>query len=62
MKKVTAVVGHRGGGQLLGVFDDEKKIKELKDKVKEFNEEGYVSFFKVTLNVPQKKLFGLYFK
>jgi len=62
MKEVTVVIGHRGSGQILGVFTQSNKLNALKEIVKEFNEEGYVSFEKVKLNEFQLKRFGLYFK
>jgi hypothetical protein len=62
MEEITVVIGHRGGGQLLGVFTDKDKIKALQDITREFHEEGYVSFLKVKLNEFQYKRYGLYFK
>ncbi len=62
MKKVTVIIGHRGGGQILGVFSDKSKIKTIREKVKKFHEEGYVSFENLKIDEPQKKRFGLYFK
>ncbi len=65
MKKgseVTVVFGQRGGGQVLGVFTDENRVKALKQMAEEFNEKGYVVFEKVKLNEFQVKKFGLYFK
>ena len=62
MKEITVVIGQRGGGQILGAFDDEKVIKRLKAKVKKYHEEGYVIFEKLQVNEPQLKRFGLYFK
>lgn len=62
MKHVTVVIGHRGGGQLLGVFSSDKLVEALKDLTKQYHEEGYVSFEKVRVDELQKKHFGLYFK
>ena len=62
MEEITVVIGHRGGGQLLGAFTDKKKIKALQELTKEFAQEGYVSFIKVKVNEFQFKRFGLYFK
>ncbi len=60
--EVTVVLGQRGGGQLLGVFTDENKIKALMEMTEEFQEKGYVVFEKVSLNEFQTNKFGLYFK
>ncbi len=62
MVEITVVIGHRGGGQILGVFTDKRKIKALREITKRFQEEGYVSFEKLKLNEFQFKRFGLYFK
>jgi hypothetical protein len=62
MEEVTVVIGHRGYGQILGVFTDKRKIKALQEMVEEFNEKGYVSFEKMKVNEFQLKRFGLYFK
>jgi len=62
IKKVTVVIGQRGGGQVLGVFTDKAKIKVLKKLTREFHEDGYIVFEKIRLNQFQKKKFGLYFK
>ena len=62
MEEITVVIGHRGGGQLLGAFTDRKKIEALKEITKEYHEEGYVSFLKIKVNEFQFKRFGLYFK
>jgi hypothetical protein len=62
MKEVTVVIGHRGGGQILGVFTDGNKIRVMKEMVEAFNEKGYVSFEKIRLDDFQVKRFGLYFK
>lgn len=62
IKEVTVVIGQRGGGQVLGVFTDEVKIKALREITEEFHEKGYVFFEKVKLNEFQFKKFGLYFK
>jgi hypothetical protein len=61
-KKVTVVIGQRGGGQVLGAFTNRAKIKELKQLAEKFHEKGYVVFETVTLNEFQKNKFGLYFK
>jgi hypothetical protein len=60
--EVTVVIGQRGGGQVLGVFTDEIKIRALKEITEEFHEKGYVVFERVKLNEFQFKKFGLYFK
>jgi hypothetical protein len=62
MEEITVVIGHRGGGQVLGVFTDKRKVKALQEIVRYFDEEGYVSFEKVQVNEFQFKRFGLYFK
>jgi hypothetical protein len=62
LKEVTVVIGHRGGGQILGVFTDGNKIRVMKEMVEAFNEKGYVSFEKIRLDDFQVKRFGLYFK
>jgi hypothetical protein len=62
MEEITVVIGHRGGGQLLGAFTDKKKIKALQELTKEYRQEGYVSFLKVKVNEFQVKRYGLYFK
>jgi len=62
MEEVTVVVGHRGGGQILGVFTDKKILRALLDMTEAFNEKGYVTFEKVKVNEMQIKRFGLYFK
>jgi hypothetical protein len=62
MADVTVVIGHRGYGQILGVFTNKHKVKALREMTKEFHEEGYVSFEKVKVNEFQLKRFGLYFK
>jgi hypothetical protein len=62
IKEVTVVVGQRGGGQVLGVFTDEIKVKALKQLTEEFGQKGYVVFEKVRMNEFQFKRFGLYFK
>jgi hypothetical protein len=61
-KYVTVVLGQRGGGQILGVFTDEAKIKTLKLVTEEFQQKGYVVFEKVKINDYQFQKFGLYFK
>ena len=61
-KEVTVVFGQRGGGQVLGVFTDEVKIKALKEITEAFQQKGYVVFEKVKINEYQFKKFGLYFK
>jgi hypothetical protein len=61
-EEVTVVLGHRGYGQVLGVFTDKKKIKALQEMTKNFHEEGYVTFEKYKLNEFQINRFGLYFK
>ncbi|HVZ80948.1 MAG TPA: hypothetical protein VHE12_09150 [bacterium] len=60
--EVTVVIGHRGGGQVLGVFTDGNKVRAMKEMVEAFNEKGYVSFEKVRLDEFQIKKFGLYFR
>lgn len=60
--EVTVVIGHRGGGQILGVFNDPNKIKAMREMADAFNERGYVSFEKLRMNEFQIKRFGLYFK
>jgi hypothetical protein len=60
--EVTVVIGHRGGGQVLGVFTDPNKVKAMREMVDAFNERGYVSFEKLKINEFQVKRFGLYFK
>ena len=60
--EVTVVIGHRGYGQILGVFTDGNKVKAMREMVEAFGEEGYVSFEKMKLNEFQLKKFGLYFK
>ena len=62
LKEITVVIGQRGGGQILGAYTDKKKIKDLKEKVKQYNEQGYVIFEKLKVNESQFKYFGLYFK
>ena len=62
MKEVIVVIGQRGGGQILGVFNNKNEIKNIKAKVKRYHQEGYIIFEKLKLNDPQKKRFGLYFK
>ena len=62
LEEVTVVIGHRGGGQVLGVFTDGNKVRAMKELVEAFNEKGYVSFEKVKVNDMQIKRFGLYFK
>ncbi|HEY5038583.1 MAG TPA: hypothetical protein VIJ93_05870 [bacterium] len=62
MAEVTVVIGHRGDGQILGVFTNKNKIKALQEMTKEFNEEGYVSFEKVKIDEFQLKRFRLYFR
>ena len=62
MQEVTVVIGHRGGGQILGVFTDANKIRAMKEMVDAFNEKGYVSIEKFKLDEFQVKRFGLYFK
>lgn len=62
LEEVTVVIGHRGGGQVLGVFTDGNKIRAMKELVEAFNEKGYVSFEKLKVNDMQIKRFGLYFK
>jgi len=61
-KYVTVVIGQRGGGQVLGVFTEEAKIKALKQITEEFQQKGYVVFEKVKVNDYQFQKFGLYFK
>lgn len=61
-EEATVVIGHRGGGQVLGVFTDKRKIKALQEMAEEFNAKGYVSFERLKLNEFQAKRFGLYFK
>jgi hypothetical protein len=60
--EVTVVIGHRGGGQVLGVFTDKRKIKALQEMAEEFNAKGYVTFERMKLDEFQAKRFGLYFK
>jgi len=60
--EVTVVIGHRGYGQILGVFTDKNKVKAMQEMVDAFDEKGYVSFEKMKLNEFQLKRFGLYFK
>lgn len=60
--EVTVVIGHRGYGQILGVFTDKNKVKAMQEMVDAFDEKGYVSFEKMRLNEFQLKRFGLYFK
>jgi hypothetical protein len=62
MEEVTVVIGHRGGGQVLGVFTDGNKVRAMKELVDAFDEKGYVSFEKIKVNDFQFKKFGLYFK
>jgi hypothetical protein len=38
--EVTVVIGQRGGGQVLGVFTNESKVKALKQMADEFHEKG----------------------
>lgn len=49
-KTVTVVWNLHGGGKLIGVFDDEKIISEIKQKVSNNNESHYIKFYKVRLN------------
>jgi hypothetical protein len=60
--EVTVVLGHRGGGQILGVFTDGNKVRAMKEMAEAFNEKGYVSFGKVKVDEFQLKKFGLYFR
>jgi hypothetical protein len=60
--EITVVIGHRGYGQVLGVFTDKNKIKALQEMANHFHEEGYVTFERIKLNEFQSKRFGLYFK
>jgi len=60
--EVTVVIGHRGSGQILGVFTNADRVKAMKEMAEAFGEEGYLSFEKVRLNEFQLKRFGLYFK
>lgn len=60
--EVTVVIGHRGNGQVLGVFTDANRVKAMQEIAEEFGEQGYVSFEKVKLNEFQLKRFKLYFK
>ena len=62
MKEIVVMIGQRGGGQILGVFNDKKLIRNLKAKVKKYHQEGYVIFEKLKVNEPKLKRFGLYFK
>jgi len=62
LEEVTVVIGHRGGGQVLGVFTDGNKLRAMRELVEAFNEKGYVSFEKLKMNEFQIKRFGLYFK
>ena len=62
IEEVTVVIGHRGGGQILGVFTDGNKVRAMKELVEAFNEKGYVSFEKLKMDEFQIKRFGLYFK
>ena len=62
MEEVTVVIGHRGGGQILGVFTDANKIRAMREMTEAFNEKGYVSFEKIKVNEFQIKRFELYFK
>lgn len=62
MIEITVVIGQRGGGQILGAFDDERLIRNLKAKVKRHHEEGHVIFEKIKINEPREERFGLYFK
>jgi hypothetical protein len=62
MEEVTVVIGHRGGGQILGVFTDPDKIRAMKEMTEAFHEKGYVSFEKIQVDEFQLKRFGLYFK
>jgi hypothetical protein len=60
--EVTVVIGHRGGGQILGVFTDGNKVRAMKEMTEAFNEKGYVSFEKIKVDEFQLKKFGLYFR
>ena len=60
--EVTVVIGHRGYGQVLGVFTDGNKVKAMREMVEAFEEKGYVTFEKMKINEFQLKRFGLYFK
>ncbi len=50
MSQIVVVIDQHGGGQLVGVFDDPRKIELLKKTVKKSGEEGYVFFTKAKLN------------
>lgn len=49
-KTLTVVWNMHGDGKLIGVFDDDKMVEQIKEKVDNNNEGYYVKFYKVKLN------------
>lgn len=50
MKKVTVVWNKHAEGHLVGVFDDDLKVENIKKFVKEKGESFYIMFFDVEIN------------
>ena len=50
MKKLTVIIDHHAGSRLLGVLSDFEKIQQIKDIVKNINQESYIKFYEVELN------------
>jgi hypothetical protein len=50
MEKITVVWNNHGEGTLIGVFNDKKKIKELKQIVLSSKQQTYLKFFEVEMN------------
>jgi hypothetical protein len=50
MKRITVVWNKHGAGSLIGVFDNDVKVKEIRNKVKSLKEQNYIEFIEVELN------------
>ena len=50
MKRITVVWNKHGAGSLIGVFDNDEKVREIRKKVKNLKEQNYIEFIEVELN------------
>ena len=60
MGKITVVYDKHGAGHLIGVFNDPKAIRQVKERVRQLDQENYIIFTEVELNELNEDVLKLY--
>ena len=50
MEKVTVIWNNHGEGNLVGVFNDQKMLEELRKFIYKSKQQKYIKFFEVEMN------------